>query len=75
MADAADFARDYAERLNQEALARHANRPRPVGFTHCEYADCREPIAPERTALGARLCVDCEEDERLRRAQFAGQGW
>lgn len=56
-----------------DSLKRHramATLRRP-GLTHCENLDCREPIPEARTRLGARLCDDCENDEQIRRAQFA----
>ena len=57
-----------------DALARHrANAPtRRPGLTHCETLDCREPIEPQRTALGARLCEDCQREADIRARQYRG---
>lgn len=75
MADFIDQAQQLNELHTQQSLQRHHNRAAPQqGFTRCEITACREPIEPERTRLGARLCVDCAEEDRLRRAQFAGGG-
>ncbi|TAA42171.1 DksA/TraR family C4-type zinc finger protein [Pseudoxanthomonas winnipegensis] len=54
-----------------EHLARRVTRP---GLTHCEDADCREPIAPARTAMGARLCIDCALADEHRVQQNRGRG-
>ena len=75
MADFMDAAQALNDLHNEQALERHRARPAPrPGFTRCEISACREPIAPERTRLGARLCEDCAEEERLRAAQYAGGG-
>lgn len=72
MADFMDAAQALNELHTQQALKRHHNRQAPrQGFTRCEIAACREPIEPERTRLGARLCIDCAEEDRLRAAQYA----
>jgi RNA polymerase-binding transcription factor DksA len=60
MPDLMDRVQQHAEDMTSDALAAHAQRPRAPGLTHCEHADCAEPIAPQRTALGARLCLDCQ---------------
>ncbi|MEN1942674.1 hypothetical protein WCE55_02280 [Luteimonas sp. MJ293] len=73
MADFIDRAQELSELHTQQSLLRHHNRAAPQqGFTRCEITACREPIEPARTRLGARLCADCAEEDRLRRAQFAG---
>lgn len=75
MSDAMDRLQQFNDDHVADALKRHAARPRVVGLTHCEVADCREPIAAERTRLGARLCLECQRDEergaRQHRARFA----
>ena len=63
MPDAMDLVQQHADDLTSDALTAHAQRPRTVGLTHCEFADCGEPIAPQRTALGARLCLECQQGE------------
>jgi hypothetical protein len=70
MPDAMDRVQQHAEDLASDALAAHARRPRPVGLTSCENLDCREPIAAARTAMGARLCLDCQREEEGRAAHF-----
>lgn len=49
------------------------NRPQQCtqGLTHCERHDCREPIDPARTRLGARLCMDCQHEKEAQAAHFA----
>jgi RNA polymerase-binding transcription factor DksA len=55
-----------------DSLKRHqAQRPPRSGLTHCETLDCREPIGVERTAQGARLCDDCQEEHDKRSSHFA----
>lgn len=72
MADFMDAAQALNELHTEQSLLRHRNRPAPrPGFTRCEITACREPIEPERTRLGARLCLDCAEEDRLRAAQYA----
>ena len=71
MSDAMDGCQAFNDDHVADALKRHAERPRPIGLTSCEVADCREPIAPERTRLGARLCEECQQDEDLRARHFA----
>ena len=74
MGDAMDRAQDFNLLHVEDALRRHAQRPRAAGLTACEVADCREPIRAERTALGARLCDDCQDEEDRRRAAYARSG-
>ena len=71
MTDAMDRCQQFNDDAVADALKRHASRPQPRGLTHCEVADCREPIRPERTALGARLCDECQEEDDKRSAHFA----
>ena len=62
MADAADRAREYQERLNAEALAaRVALAP---GRRAC--IDCGEPISVLRQQLGARRCMECQSELEAR---------
>lgn len=74
MPDAMDRVQQHAEDLASDALQAHALRPRQPGLTACENADCREPIAAARTALGARLCLDCQREEEGWAAHFAAWG-
>ena len=71
MPDAMDRVQQYAQDLTTDALAEHARRPVAAGRTHCGNLDCREPIAPERTALGAQLCMDCQRAEEAARVHQA----
>lgn len=70
MPDAMDRLQQFNDDQAEDALKRHADRARPEGLTHCEVADCREPIAPARTALGARLCMECQKAEEAQAAHF-----
>jgi hypothetical protein len=72
MPDAMDQCQQFNDDQTEDALRRHADRARPVGLSHCERSDCREPIKPERTALGARLCMECQHEEEAREAHFRG---
>lgn len=74
MPDAMDGVQQHAADLVSDALAQHAARPRPPGLRHCANLDCREPIAPARTALGARLCMDCQRGEEAQAAHFSAWG-
>ena len=77
MSDWVDAAQDLQQRETDAVLARHQQRHVRARLTHCERHDCGEPVMPERTRLGARLCVDCEEEDRKRAAHFAtwSQAW
>lgn len=71
MADVIDAAQSLQQREIDSLLAQHRQRQVPQGLTHCERHDCGEPIEYVRSRLGARLCVDCAEEERKRSAHFA----
>lgn len=73
MPDAMDQVQQLVDDTASDALRRHADRPQRAGLTHCEVADCREPIAPRRTALGARLCMECQQEQEARDAHFRGR--
>lgn len=72
MPDAMDRLQQFNDDQAEDALRRHADRARPAGRTHCAVADCREPIVPERTALGAQLCMECQHEEDARNAHVRG---
>lgn len=74
MPDEMDRVQQHAQDLAHDALVAHAMRPRPPGRTVCENADCGEGIAPARTAMGARLCIDCQREEEARAAHFRTWG-
>lgn len=71
MPDAMDQVQQHVDDTASDALRRHANRPRTQGLTHCEVADCCEPIVPARTALGARLCMECQQEQEARDAHLS----
>lgn len=71
MPDAMDAVQQHAQQLAEDALQRHASRPVRTGRTSCENADCGEPIHPARTALGARLCLECQAGEEAQAAHFS----
>lgn len=72
MPDAMDHVQANVEQMTQSALEKHTRRTavRP-GLTACERHDCGEPIEPPRTARGARLCLECQEEQDKRDAHFA----
>jgi len=72
MPDAMDHVQAHVEALTRTALEQHAQRTtaRP-GLPRCERHDCGEPIEPVRTARGARLCLECQEEHDKRNAHFA----
>lgn len=70
MPDVLDFVQQQTEREDARALAAHVERPRQQGRTTCERHDCGEPIHPARTALGARLCIECQHEQEARDAHF-----
>lgn len=65
---------DVAQRRQQEEIdhALAARKPAGIGATHCEQADCGEPISTFRQDMGARLCVDCQRDAEARACQRRG---
>lgn len=76
MTDTMDQVQQFMTDRVEDELQRRARQPRPVGLPRCEVADCGEPIAPERTRLGARLCAECQQDEDLRASRYArGRVW
>lgn len=68
-----DRVQELAQAHTDDALARHASRPRSAGRTTCAFTDCGQPIHPVRTANGAVLCIDCQREEEARNAQFSGR--
>ena len=67
---------DMVDAIQQRALDEaaslveaHARRPKPAGLTVCE---CGQGITPARTALGARLCLECQQEQE--RQQTHGLG-
>ena len=59
------------ERVLQETEAAIAARTGLVeGRTLCAVAECGAAISPERTALGAQLCLECQRGEEAREAHF-----
>lgn len=70
MPDLMDAVQLHALQHAEDALQHHANRPVQVGRTHCENLDCGEPIHPARTALGARLCLECQKGVEAEAAHF-----
>ena len=73
MPDPMDLVQERVQR-ETDALVASAARATSPGATACVGADCGEPIAPERTALGARLCLDCQRGAEARNAHFARWG-
>lgn len=71
MPDAMDRVQQHAQDMTADALAEHARRPVVAGRTHCGNLDCGEPIAPARIALGAQLCLDCQQAEEAARVHQA----
>jgi RNA polymerase-binding transcription factor DksA len=63
MPDAMDRVQQHNDDHAEDALRRHAARPRPPGRTHCANLDCGEPIGDARRALGAQLCILCQQAE------------
>lgn len=74
MADMLDNAQEYATNHAQSAVVAHAARARTVGLTHCEEEGCGEPIAPARTADGARRCVACQSEREAQAGRFKTWG-
>lgn len=52
----------------ERALA--SRKPRGIGLTHCENLDCGEAISETRRELGARLCIDCANEQEHRARQW-----
>lgn len=70
MPDEMDRVQAMSDRHTENALRTHASRVRTVAATHCQNLDCAEPIASARQALGARLCLDCQQEEEAHAAHF-----
>lgn len=66
MADDADLAADFQERLNAEALAKRENPSDLPSAFYC--AECDEVIPHARRAAiaGVQLCVDCQGIKELK---------
>ncbi len=69
-----DQVQALAEALAEDAVKRHAERPKAVGLSHCDNLDCRQEIHPVRQAAGAVLCIDCQRDEEAERARKTRRG-
>jgi phage/conjugal plasmid C-4 type zinc finger TraR family protein len=73
MADIADLASDYQQRLNDEALARLPRAPLDhivdaAELVERDCAGCGDPIPAARLAIvpHARHCVECQERNEAR---------
>lgn len=71
MPDAMDQVQDFNEAHTSDALHRHASQPRKLGRTSCANLDCGDAIAPPRTALGAQLCLPCQQEEEAQAVHLA----
>lgn len=65
MTDWIDRAQELQLRAIEDALAARTAAP-AAGRETCANLDCGEPISPQRQALGARLCLDCQRAEEHR---------
>ena len=74
MGDLMDRVQAQTDAQLANALEHGARLKRRPGLTHCEDADCREPIAEMRTAMGARLCIDCATAAEAQAAQYRRRG-
>lgn len=71
MPDAMDAVQSFNDAHAEDALKRHAGRPQLKGRSHCANVDCGEPIGDARQALGAQLCLPCQQAEEARDAHLA----
>lgn len=72
MPDAMDRIQEFNDDHVADSLKRHqSQRPARAGLSCCETLDCREPIREQRTAQGARLCDDCQQEHDKRNVHFA----
>lgn len=64
---------DVAQRRQMEdiELALATREPARMGLSHCENAECGEPIIALRQQMGARLCIDCARDAERKAKQCA----
>lgn len=74
MPDAMDRCQQYNIDAVDDAQRRRASASPAAGLAACERLDCGEPINPERTALGARLCMECQGEADARDAHFRALG-
>lgn len=72
MPDFMDAVQDRVLAETEAAIA--AQTQRRQGRTHCAAYDCGEPITPERTAMGAQFCIDCQRAEEAREVHFRTWG-
>lgn len=70
MADAMGLCQQYNDDAVADALRNRAATPRAAGLAACERLDCGEPIHPHRTALGARLCMECQQVDELEASRY-----
>ena len=70
MPDAMDHVQAMNDRHTENALRTHARRERTAGASHCQNLDCEEPIVATRQALGAQLCLSCQQAEEAQAAHF-----
>lgn len=73
MPDPMDLVQERVQREADDIVAARAHAA-CEGASRCNADGCEEPIAPERTALGARLCLDCQRGEEARAVHFARWG-
>ncbi|MGE3907931.1 MAG: TraR/DksA family transcriptional regulator [Chloroflexota bacterium] len=58
MSDDIDLAQQHEEMHRAHAIAAALERPRRAGRPLC--LECEEPISPDRQAIGADLCPECQ---------------
>ena len=70
MADEADHASDYIDRMVADALSSRLKGPQNAkGSKIC--LECGENIPDPRRKLGFKLCIECAEETERRESLFA----
>lgn len=65
MPDAMDRVQQHTQDLVDDAMRAREVKPKLPGRDTCANLDCELDISPQRKAMGAQLCIDCQRDEEL----------
>lgn len=71
MPDLMDKLQQHNDDHVADSLRAHAQRPRAPGRTTCANLDCKDDIAAARTALGAQLCLACQQEAEAQAVHFS----
>ncbi len=63
MPDAMDRVQQHAQDMVDDAMRARDGKSQLPGRDTCASLDCELDISPQRKAIGAQLCIDCQRDE------------